>query len=561
MSPALRSILAQLESGDAARALASVRIALRRTPSDAAAWYLAGRANLALNQIPAAAAAFTQSAAINPAEPLSFGGLAECCLMQDDEAGALRALEQALAHAPRHPDAYKQLAGTLVRIGLGDRAAAVAMRGLEACGDDPSLLLQLVYALNVASVCDEASLASLHRRLAAAATAGIVPRHRHSFSNDPNPDRPLRIAFLSCDYKEHSCAFFLEGLLGAWSATGAQPYLYSTTRTHDRTTERFKLLGIWRDLREPSPEAISQQASADAIDIVIDLVGWTATPHMRLMASRIAPVQCTYLGYPHTTGVHAMDIRIVDHTTDPPGAEAHASESLLRLPRCFLAFTPDDAWPQPATTATLRDASEPIVFGTFNNGMKLSTSWLSACTRILAGVPKSVLAIKAHGLSPQLLRRIRESLGEAGIDADRVRVMPFAASTRDHIAQYADIDIALDTFPYNGTTTTCEALWMGVGVVTLSGNSHRARVGASLLSAVGMSRFVTHSVDAYVSTAISLAQQRDERAELRRSLRSSMAASPLADYAGLARHLYSGLRAAWADWCAQRIAHAGHSNT
>jgi predicted O-linked N-acetylglucosamine transferase (SPINDLY family) len=266
-----------------------------------------------------------------------------------------------------------------------------------------------------------------------------------------------------------------------------------------------------------------------------------------LLSRGLAPVQISYLGYPNTTGVPAITHRLVDEITDPSGeADGFATEKLIRFSPCAWTYeAPADA-PSPA----IPDEKASITFGSFNNFLKVTDDALAVWAKILARVPNLRLFIKSPYLEDQEVRKnIIERITAAGIGEDRVEITGFFAATQDHLAAYSRVDVALDTFPYNGTTTTCEALWMGVPVVSRIGDRHSARVGLSLLTAVGHAEWAAENEDAYIEKAVALAQDRALRSQLRESLRSQVAASILCDHAGQATRFEAALRHAWSEWC------------
>jgi predicted O-linked N-acetylglucosamine transferase (SPINDLY family) len=266
-----------------------------------------------------------------------------------------------------------------------------------------------------------------------------------------------------------------------------------------------------------------------------------------LLSRGLAPVQISYLGYPNTTGVQAITHRLVDEITDPSGdADAFATENLIRFSPCAWTYeAPSDA-PSPA----MPDENAPVTFGSFNNFLKVTDDTLAVWAKILTQVPDSRLFIKSVYLDdPEVKKNVLERLASAGIAEDRVEISGFFAATQDHLAAYNRVDVALDTLPYNGTTTTCEALWMGVPVVSLVGDRHAARVGLSLLTAIGHAEWAAENEDAYVEKAFTLAQDRALRSKLRESLRCEVSASILCDHARQATRFEASLRQTWSDWC------------
>jgi predicted O-linked N-acetylglucosamine transferase (SPINDLY family) len=289
------------------------------------------------------------------------------------------------------------------------------------------------------------------------------------------------------------------------------------------------------------------------MDVLIDLSGLTTGNMLAAFAMRPAPVQMTYLGYPNTTGVAAVDYRIVDSITDPPGAEAHAVERLLRIDPCFLCYGGMEA----ARVAEGPPSQAPgsggaVTFGSFNALQKVTDTTMRLWAEILRAVPggRARLAVKYMSTGDEQTRaRLRQRLEAAGVPADRIVLMAPLPEYRDHLEAYGEIDVALDTFPYNGTTTTCEALWMGVPVVTMAGRVHAARVGASLLSAAGLPDLVARDADGYVAAAVRLAQDAGRLAALRSGLREQMKRSPLCNRAGFGERFGEAVRGAWRAWC------------
>jgi len=267
-------------------------------------------------------------------------------------------------------------------------------------------------------------------------------------------------------------------------------------------------------------------------------------------------VQISWLGYPNTTGLAQMDYRLTDGLADPQGeADRHHSERLLRLPRGFLCFQPDAASPEPGEPPS--QASGRITFGCFNNLAKATPESVALWSRLLAAVPGSRLLMKAHALgSESARRRLLQEFAAGGIAAERIALLGPEDSSAGHLARYRDVDIALDTYPYNGTTTTCEALWMGVPVVTLAGPTHVSRVGASILGHLALDELVASTTEEYVARAASLAADAARLRALRQDLRARMQASALLDGTGFTRAVESAYRSAWHAWLEASVARA-----
>ena len=368
------------------------------------------------------------------------------------------------------------------------------------------------------------------------------------FFNPQEPDKKLRVGFISPDLRHHSVAFFLKPLLQNLDPTRVQTLLYHCHHTEDATSaELRKLASKWTNLNGVEDDAAATLIQRDAPDILIDLAGHSAMNRLPLLSRGLAPVQISYLGYPNTTGVQAITHRLVDEITDPSAdADAFATEKLIRFSPCAWTYEAHSEAPSP----TMPDEDAPITFGSFNNLLKVTDETLSFWAKILIRVTDSRLFIKSVFLDdPEVAKNVLERITAASIAEDRVELSGFFAATQDHLAAYNRVDVALDTFPYNGTTTTCEALWMGVPVVSLIGDRHAARVGLSLLTAVGHAEWAAETEDAYIEKAVSLAEDRALRSQLRETLRSQVAASILCDHAGQATRFEAALRHAWSEWC------------
>jgi len=269
---------------------------------------------------------------------------------------------------------------------------------------------------------------------------------------------------------------------------------------------------------------------------------------MLVFARKPAPVQVTYLGYPNTTGQTAIDWRITDAIADPVGTtERFHTEQLLRLPRTFLCYRPYPDAPPVGDLPADRNGGR-ITFASFNNLSKITRRVIEGWARVLSAVPNSRLLIKAAGVEGSPRQRLIDDFARHGISEDRLELVGRIADLAEHFGKYNDVDIALDTFPYCGTTTTCEAMWMGVPAVTLIGQTHMSRVGLSLLTQVGLTDLAAADLDRYVTIAAALAGDLPRLRELRRGFRDRMRASPLLDGAGVTRELEAAYREIWRNW-------------
>jgi predicted O-linked N-acetylglucosamine transferase (SPINDLY family) len=363
-------------------------------------------------------------------------------------------------------------------------------------------------------------------------------------SNDRNPLRRLRIGYISADFRRHSVAYFLEPLLAAHDRREVEIFCYADEIRSDAFTDRFRTYAdCWRNITGVADADVAQLVRSDAIDILIDLAGHSVHNRLPVFARKPAPVQVSYLGYPDTTGMPTIDYRLTDAIADPPGVtEALHTEQLIRLPGCAWCYRPLDNSP-PVEDAR---ATKTLTFGSFSVASKINPPLIELWARLLRELPDARLLIKTgHGLPSLAHPAIRNEFARHGIGDDRLELVGFAPDLIEHLRSYSRVDIALDTFPYNGTTTTCEALWMGVPVISLAGETHASRVGASLLSVVGLPDLVANQPGDYVAIAKGLAQDVARRTQLRRELRPRMQSSPLMDGPRLARSVEQAYRTMW----------------
>jgi protein O-GlcNAc transferase len=476
-------------------------------------------------------------------------GLSSALLGQREYAAAAESARQALQISPERVEPWVNLGLALNRGGRSGEAAKALRDGLEKVGDHPLLLINLAAVLNYRPEPTPEEVFDIHARLGkamqAAAGAGFTPHFA-----DTNPDRRLRIGYMSQDLRDHSIAHFLRPILAHHDRRGFEPVLYSAAPTPDETTRELgaAAAGMVDISRMPDP-VLDQRIRADRIDILVDLSGHTSGSRLSLLARRAAPVQVTYMGYPNTTGLRAVGYRIVDAITDPPGSESLATEKLVRMPGCFLCYQPPAYAPEVGPVPSV--GAGHVTFGSFNTVQKIVEPVIETWAAVLKAVPGSRLILKNTALSaPSVQADVREQMSRAGVDEDRLELMGRIEDPRAHLALYNRIDVALDTFPYNGTTTTCEALWMGVPVVTMAGDRHAARVGPSLMRAVGADEFVAPSREGYVALAASLAGDTARRTELRRGLRERVRGSTLCDGASFVSALEAEYRGMWRAWCA-----------
>lgn len=371
------------------------------------------------------------------------------------------------------------------------------------------------------------------------------------WSNKPDPDRKLRIAYLSSDFCRHSVVYFITPVLEAHDPKRVQVHAYYTGRNRDKWTERvasavdrFTLAGMMTD------EEIHRQIVMDQIDILVDLNGFTSGHRVGALMRRAAPIQVSWIGYPGSTGLDVMDYRIVDTNTDPDSETMRlSSESLLYMDPVFSVYLPDYPLPEIAPeTPALKNGY--FTFGSFNALPKLNPGLFELWGRILSRVDGSKLLIKNRMLDQASVRRdVSEALVVAGIDQDRQILMGRTESPDDHLKTYRGVDLCLDSYPYNGTTTNCDSFIMGVPVLTLSGELHASRVTTSQLRALGLDRLITTNPDQYVEMAVCLASDKEALNRIHQGLRDQFLSSAMMDYQSFTTQLERSFRDIWHQWC------------
>ncbi len=515
-------------------------------------------------------------------------------------AEAAQALRLALRLQPDHPEAHLLLGLCLERMGRIDDAVERYLTVLRLRSDDPRAYLLLGGALFKAGHVADADLAFARslaldpsqpgahsRRIAAlnyrddlsaraVAQAHLDWGNRHaaqlltvaptsgacSHPNVPDPARRLRIGYVSPNLFRHSVAHFLLPVLRAHDRDQVEIFCYSNSVIVDDTTRALQQASDhWRMISGASDDTVAAQIRSDGIDILVDLAGHTGDGRLLTFARRPTPVQVAWLGYPQTTGLAAINYRLSDAIVEPPGeVDALSAETIVRLPRGFHCFgRPGESGPGDDCEGAALEVGPPpgltngfTTFGSFNTVQKMPPSLVTLWAQVLHAVPGSRLLLKSLP-DAVIADRYHRQFADQGIDPARVEFLHWAPSRPEHLRLYHRMDIALDTFPYHGTTTTCEALWMGVPVLSLCGDGHASRVGASLLTQVGLEDWIARSKEAYVEQAVRHAADWLVLARLRADLRGIMRASSLCDASRFTRDLEAAYRAMWQAWCREEI--------
>lgn len=409
----------------------------------------------------------------------------------------------------------------------------------------------LLCLLNYAPGYDRRDVFEAHR---AWADRFPAPRDAHPGRARPRDSARLRIGYVSADFRNHSVAFFIGPVLQHHDRRRFEIFCYDNWARPDETSARLRgLVDHWRPVHALDDDALEHQIRDDRIDLLVDLSGHTQGHRLPVFARKPAPVQATWIGYPQTTGLPTIDYRITDRYLDPPGeTEAYGSEQLWHLPGCAVCFLPPEDAPPPRALPC--GAPGAVTFGSINHYFKVTDDVVAAWARILSEVPAARLRIVVdHGERPAVALAVRARFAAHSVLPERIDVRG-RTDLAGFFGQLAEIDIALDPFPYNGGTTTYQCLWAGVPVVTLAGNSAIARCGVMILSAVGLPDLAATDTDEYVAIAARLASDPGRVADLRTGLRDRYRASPLYAAERFTRGLEEAYDAMWQAYCGRERA-------
>lgn len=507
----LGGVLAAIGRTD--EAISCYRLAIARQPDMLAARNNLGLAYLANHELDKAEEAFRDAIRIDPAYARAYSNLGIALRLGGCLEESIASLRSAIRIAPSYAKAQHNL----------------------------------LFALNASEAASPAALAAEHRAFGERFEAAVAPPIAAP-SVVADPDRKLRIAYVSGDLRKHPVGFFLEAIFAHHDPSRSEIFCYSSSPATDELTEALRCrTQAWQDCSRLDDTALADRIRADRIDILVDLAGHTEHNRLLSFALKPAPVQATYLGYANTTGMRSIDFRLTDALADPPGSESLSSEQLIRLPHSYFCYRPrPDA---PAVQPPPARANGFVTFGACLNYAKASPTTHALWAAVLDAVAGSRLILRASGFTDAATRqRAGARFAALGIDAARLELLPHAPFPR-HLETYDRIDIGLDTFPFNLATNAVEALWQGVPFVTLAGDTSPARMGLSILTAAGLPELAASTRAEFVDIAVRLAANPDRLAELRASMRSRLAASPLLDGAAKARDLEAAYRSMWQTYC------------
>ncbi len=485
---------------------------------------------------------------LNPKFHEAYNNLGETVKTQGRLDEAIKCYQKAIELNPRFHEAYNNLGCTLKAQGRLDEAEVCYKRAIQIkpTFEIPyeNLLSEMLYNPRY----DAQTIFSEHVRFGqqfAEPFASCLSSH----DNKSMPNRCLRIGYVSPDFRRHAVAYFFEPVIMAHNHENFEIFCYSNSFRHDEVTKRIQQnADQWRSIVGTSDQDVSELIQKDGIDILVDLAGHTSGNRILVFARKPAPIQISWIGYLATTGLSTMDYKISDNYADPFGkTEQFYTEKLLRLPESFLCYLPDEASPEVGPLPAL--STGHIMFGSFNDFAKVTSEVVALWSKVLKELPDSRLLLKGKSFHDRTTCQYTINIfTQRGISAERIILQPSSPAPK-HLESYNLVDIGLDTFPFNGAATTCEALWMGVPVITVAGTAYHSRVGVSLLSNVGLPEMVSKTSDEYVSTAINLAKDLNRLQSLREHLRDMMICTPLCDAKRFTANLEMCYRRIWVEWC------------
>eukprot|EP01117_Protostelium_nocturnum_P012041 TRINITY_DN4408_c0_g1_i1.p1 TRINITY_DN4408_c0_g1~~TRINITY_DN4408_c0_g1_i1.p1 ORF type:complete len:672 (-),score=57.26 TRINITY_DN4408_c0_g1_i1:1284-3053(-) len=495
-----------------------------------------------LNNIDMAIKSYQNALSINPQFPQTLNNLGVIFTVAGKMEEAHNSLNAAILEDSNYGEAYNNI-GVLYRDeGEIEKAISAYEKCIQISPSSPNAAQNRLLAMNYAIEMDHNYVTQAHLDW-----GNTFPKVKWNGKNKIEKKTTLRIGYISPDFFTHSVSYFIDGILKHHDKKLCHVFCYSNVGKGDSKTEKLKSQSHeWRDIYGIGPKEVAEIIRNDEIDILLELTGHTAGNRLDVMALKPAPIQGTYIGYPNTTGLTSIDFRFTDEYCDPINTEQKFSEKLVRLPQCFLCYTPgSDLFP----TITLPSSSNGfITFGSFNNLAKINDEVISLWCEVLKKVPNSRFVIKSKPFASQKSKeRMISKFLKEGIDSSRIDLFPLLNTNLDHMQSYKLMDISLDTFPYSGTTTTCESLWMGVPLVTLKGNIHSQNVSASLLNAIGYGNLIAFTKEEYIDIACRLANNRLELGSIHDCLRQKMKSS-LCDGKTFTRSLEKVLHQLWNEY-------------
>ena len=533
-----------LQMGDLPSALMLVRRAVELRPDAAVCRNNLGQVLARHGRDDEAAGCYEAAIDLDPAYAEAHNNLGVLRARRDRLTDAEAHYRKAIELDPAYAEPHTNLGNLLKDRGELDAAIVCYRRAVELRPDLSQLHSNLLLTLHYHPDYSPADLLREHLRWAERHVVPLKPARR-AHGNSADPERRLRVGYVSPDFREHPVARFMLPLLREHDRQQVEVFAYSDVALPDPVTDMVRRhVDQWRNVATLADEKLADAVRADGVDILVDLAAHSGHNRLLTFARKPAPVQVTYLAYCSTTGVDAIDYRVTDRFLDPPPESSHYSEASLHLSHCYWCYSAPPLKPSAA-----QRLAGPPTFGCLNNFAKVTDVTLELWARLLKRVPEARLLVYARADPHQ--QRVRRALRGAGVDESRAAFVGYQ-SLAAYLETYREIDVGLDPHPYGGGTTSCDALWMGVPVVTLAGRTAVSRAGTTLLRNVGLDDLVARSADQYVDLAAELIRDAGRLAALRRDLRGRLESSPVMDARAFARGFEAALRTAWRAWCERR---------
>jgi predicted O-linked N-acetylglucosamine transferase (SPINDLY family) len=486
--------------------------------------------------------------AVQPGLPGVLSNLGMVLRAQGKMEEAVDVYRRSLAINPDDPAAHSNLGGTLQDLGRLDEARACYERALALKPDFAEVRSNMLYLMNFDRTVDDVALRAAHRAFDDLVIVPLQP-YRRPHANTADPQRRLRVGYVSADFCRHPVGYLLHPVMAAHDPDAVEIHCYSGRMVEDDLTAELRgHAKVWRSSIGVEDAALADLIRGDGIDILVDLAGHTAGNRLAMFGHKPAPVQVSWIGYFTSTGVSTIDYVLMDESSVPASAEQWFTETVVRLPGGRFCYTPPDY--APAVVAPPALTRGHITFGSINNLTKVTAEVIALWSAVVRAVPGSRLILKWKSLADDAeRRRLSEAFAAHGIEPARLELRA-GSPHRESLAQYGDFDIALDPFPFCGGMTSCEALWMGVPIVTLPRSRPVSRQTLAFLTELGLGELAASDEADYVAIAAAMAGDRDRLAALRAGLRDRMLETPLCDGMSFTRELEATYRAMWLRWCA-----------
>ncbi|MHC4396957.1 MAG: O-linked N-acetylglucosamine transferase, SPINDLY family protein [Planctomycetota bacterium] len=482
---------------------------------------------------------------------LAYHDLGNICRKDGRLSEAAEYRRKLLQECPDNGDFLYHLGHVLMDLGQVQEGMDLLQKAVEKMPDRPDIHSNLLFHFHHLSNLDRHRLFDMHKRWAQIHTPITLARQSHS--NNPDPDRRLRIGYISPDFRGHPVGLFMESLLDGHNSQAVEIYGYANVKCADQINKRLKpKFHHYRNVYRIDDKTVVRMIEQDKIDILVDLAGHTGGNRLTVMAYKPAPVQVSYLGYFETTGMQQIDYYLTDHIANPPHSQQFYTEQLCCLPDGFFCYKPPDI--APPVLPLPAGQKGYITFGMFGNNCKINSFIVSLWAKVLKSIENSrILFMFKGGNDQQLREHYFAQFEKFGISRERLVIHSYKPFV-EYLQQCTEVDIVLDTYPYNGGTTTCDALWMGVPVISLAGEHHMSRISLSILTHLDMAFFAAETPDEYVAKAAALAAKPQALARIRATMRQRMTTSPICDAGRFARNVEAAYRKMWRKWCRCREA-------